>query len=103
MVHREKLNHLACAHGHAVTVSNQFNMLCTLGDSVELWDTSKREAKFLKLQRNVLESTGGQGVALRLERHWGISRSVALQDITNAVKVLHSLCYWYHLTVQTTV
>ena len=41
--HLEKLKDLACAHEYAVTVSNQFEVLGTLEDPVELWDTFKRE------------------------------------------------------------
>ena len=40
--HLEKLKDLACAHEYAVSVSNRFNVLSTLEDPVELWDTLKR-------------------------------------------------------------
>ncbi len=43
MFHLEKLKDLSCAHEYAVTVSNRFNVLGTLGDTVELWDTFNRE------------------------------------------------------------
>ncbi|KAG0712637.1 Adapter molecule Crk [Chionoecetes opilio] len=41
--HLEKLKDLTCAHEYAVAVSNRFDVLCALGDPVELWDTFKRE------------------------------------------------------------
>ncbi|MEL6802745.1 MAG: reverse transcriptase domain-containing protein, partial [Bacteroidota bacterium] len=41
--HLEKLKDPTCAHEYAVTVSNRFNVLSTLEDPVELWDTFKRE------------------------------------------------------------
>ena len=41
--HLEKLKDLTCAHEYAVTVSNRFEVLDTLEDPVELWDTFKRE------------------------------------------------------------
>lgn len=41
--HLEKLKDLACAQEYAVAVSNRFNVLSSLEDPVELWDTFKRE------------------------------------------------------------
>ena len=41
--HLEKLKDLICAQEYAVTVSNHFGVLGSLENSVELWDTFKRE------------------------------------------------------------
>ena len=41
--HLEKLKDSSCAHEYAVTVTNRFEVLNALEDSVELWDTFKRE------------------------------------------------------------
>ena len=41
--HLEKLKDLVCAQEYAVAVSNRFNVLGSLEDPVELWDTFKRE------------------------------------------------------------
>ena len=41
--HLERLKDLTCAQEYAVAVSNRFEVLDTLEDPVELWDTFKRE------------------------------------------------------------
>ena len=43
MFHLEKLKVLTCVHEYAVTVSNQLNVLTTLGDPVKLWESFKRK------------------------------------------------------------
>lgn len=43
VLHLERLNALVCAHEYTMTVSNWFNVLSTLKDPVELWDTFKCE------------------------------------------------------------
>ena len=41
--HLEKLNDSSCVHEYAVTISDRFEVLDTLEDPMELWDTFKRE------------------------------------------------------------
>ena len=43
MFHLEKLKDSSCAHEYVVTFSNLFEVLNTLEDPVELWDTFKHE------------------------------------------------------------